>query len=203
MLKRYKDVPLVSATLVLVNVIVFFVCIFTGGMLYDVGGLSREGIVIGHEYGRILWALFLHADTSHLFNNMVILFFLGAMLEKETGHISFAVIYFLSGIGGNILSLAVKVATADNAMSIGASGAVFGLDGLLLAMVWLSGSFRSTTSLTRVVLMIVLSLYDGFVGTHIDNAAHVGGLLTGFVSGVVLCLIRNIQNKQYRREVQL
>jgi rhomboid protease GluP len=203
LLKKYRDLPLVSAILVIANIIVFFLCIFTGDLLYDMGGVHRVGILVRHEYGRLLWALFLHADISHLFNNMVILFFLGSMLEKEIGHVRFCVIYFLSGIGGNVFSLAAKVMSGSNALSIGASGAVFGLDGLLLAMVLFSGSFRSTASPARVILMIVLSLYDGFMGTHIDNAAHVGGLVIGFIAGVVWCLVQKIKNRQYGQEVQI
>ena len=49
-----------------------------------------------------LWAMFLHAGIEHIFNNMVLLFFLGAMIEKVTGHVTFLVLYFLSGIGGNL-----------------------------------------------------------------------------------------------------
>lgn len=204
--RRFKDLPFVTATLVIINILVFLVCIFTGGILYYLGGVHRASIVIQHEYGRLFWALFLHDDTAHLFNNMVILFFLGAMLEKETGHISFTILYFLSGIGGNVVSLLNKIATGSNAISIGASGAVFGLDGLVLALVLFSRDFRNTVAPVRVVLMIALSLYDGFMVSNVDNAAHVGGLVIGFLAGTVFVvarnIYRNIHNRKFRREVQ-
>ncbi len=199
---KYKNLPLVSATLVIINVIVFFICLFTGDWLYDLGGVSWEGVLGRHEYGRLLWAMFLHGDTEHLFNNMIILFFLGAMLEKETGHICLAVIYFLSGLGGNVVSLIGKVLTEDIALSIGASGAVFGLDGLLLAMVLLSEDFRNRMSPIRVILVIGLSVYDGFMGSNIDNAAHIGGLVIGFLAGLIYVTVCNIRNRKNRREVQ-
>ncbi len=202
MLRRYRDWPFVSAVLVAVNVIVFCLCIFTGELFYYRGGVERYAILEQHEYGRLLWAMFLHSDTTHLFNNMIILFFLGAMLEKETGHIRLAVIYFLSGLGGNIVSLARKVMTESNSLSVGASGAVFGLDGLLLALVLFSQDFRNSVSPGRVMLMVVLSLYDGFMGSNIDNAAHVGGLVTGFLAGSVYVSVRNMRNNKKRREVQ-
>lgn len=197
-----REAPIVSGALVIVNVIVFLACIFTGGLLYDLGGVDRVGIVVRHEYGRLFWALFLHNDTAHLFNNMIILFFLGAMLEKEAGHIGLLMIYFFSGIGGNVASLLHKIAEGSNALSIGASGAVFGLDGLMLAYVLLSRKFRDTVSTQRVLIMIALSLYNGFVGDNIDNAAHIGGLMAGLLAGIVFILAQNIFKKKDRQEVQ-
>lgn len=197
-----REAPIVSGALVIVNVIVFLACIFTGGLLYDLGGVDRVGIVVRHEYGRLFWALFLHNDTAHLFNNMIILFFLGAMLEKEAGHMGLLIIYFFSGIGGNVASLLHKIAEGSNALSIGASGAVFGLDGLMLAYVLLSRKFRDTVSTQRVLIMIALSLYNGFVGDNIDNAAHIGGLMAGLLAGIVFILVQNIFKKKDRQEVQ-
>ena len=90
-MKRLKQAPLVSVTLVCMNVIIYILCVVTRGMLYEEGILDAESVIYGKEYGRILGAMFFHADTSHLFNNMLILFFLGAMLEKEIGHLWFGV----------------------------------------------------------------------------------------------------------------
>lgn len=138
----------------------------------------------------MLSALFFHADIGHLFNNMLILFFLGAMLEREIGHIALAVLYFLSGTGGNLLSLWMKVQNMDMAGSLGASGAIFGLDGVLLALVFFGNRNMETVTLKRVLIMIALSLYSGFTGGNIDNAAHVGGLITGFLAGSVWCALQ-------------
>ena len=186
---EWKKKPIVSTTLVIINVIVYIICTFTGNLLYNMGRSSVLNVLVDKEYGRIVYSLFLHGNISHLFNNMLILFFLGAMIEKEVGHIRYAVFYFLSGIGGNALSLFVKVMSGDFSGSIGASGAIFGLDGVLLAMVlFFNGQMENVTPV-RVVLMIVYSLYSGFTGANVDNAAHVGGLLTGFLAGVVMCVI--------------
>ncbi len=195
LLRRCREVPLVSAALVIANIIVFLICTFTGDLLYNMGGVDRWNVLIGQEYGRLLWAMFLHADMNHLFNNMLVLFFLGSMIEGEIGHIRFAVIYFVSGISGNLLSLFVKVFEGDDALSVGASGAVFGLDGLLLALVLFSKRYRSTVTPRRVILMIVLSLYNGFIGGNIDNAAHVGGLAAGFVCGSILCIAESVRRR--------
>ena len=133
-MKRLKQLPFVSAFLVLANVIIYIICLLTGGEFYNQGILDLVDVLYRKEYGRVLSALFFHADIGHLFNNMLILFFLGAMLEREIGHIALAVLYFLSGTA--------------------------------------------------------LSLYSGFTGGNIDNAAHVGGLITGFLAGSVWCALQ-------------
>lgn len=192
MLRRIKQLPIVSAVLVAVNVFIYFLCEFTGWDLYSTGMLSLYNVFIGHNYSCVFLAMFLHADINHLFNNMLILFFLGTMIEKEVGHIRYAILYLLSGIGGNLISLYNKILMNEGAATLGASGAVFGLDGVLLAMVLFSKEKMPNVTPVRVGLMILLSLYNGFKGQNIDNAAHVGGLITGFVFGSIMCIVHRI-----------
>ena len=198
-MKERQEIPWASGGLVAINVIVFLICTFCGNMLYNKGELDVVSVLADKEYGRIVWAMFLHAGIEHLFNNMVILFFLGAMIEKVTGHILFLLLYFLSGIGGNLCSLLFKLIQMDYSASVGASGAIFGLDGVLLAWILLDRRSMPDVTPRRVVLMIALSLYSGFTALNVDNAAHVGGLGTGFLAGIRVCLIRKYRN----REVQI
>lgn len=195
-LYRLKQQPIVSGALVIANVIVFVLCKFTGEWLYELGMMDRFSVLEYGEYGRIIWSMFLHADLNHLASNMMILFFLGSMIEKEIGHIRYALLYFLSGIGGGLLSLLYKAMSNSMSASLGASGAVFGLDGVLLAMVLLWNERLPNVTPIRVALMIALSLYSGFAGGNIDNAAHIGGLLVGFLGGCVVCFF---QRKKHRR----
>lgn len=198
-LKNLRYQPIVSVILVAINVIVFVLCTFTGDLLYNRGELTLWGVLGQKQYLRIIWSMFLHGDINHIFNNMLILFFLGAMIEKEVGHIRYAIFYFVSGIGGNLASLFYKWMTGEWVGSIGASGAIFGLDGLLLAMVLFSKKKMENVTPIRVVLMIVYSLYGGFTGGNVDNAAHVGGLLVGFMAGTIMCLAQ----KNIDKEVQI
>lgn len=200
-MRNWKEQPIVSASLVMINIIVFIICTFTGNLLYNMGELGTRTVLVEKEYGRIIWAMFLHGDINHIFNNMLILFFLGAMIEKEIGHIRYAVFYFLSGIGGNLLSLWAKMLQGKMTVSIGASGALFGLNGVLLALVLFSGRRMENVTPARVMLMIACSLYSGLTGRDIDNAAHLGGLLTGFILGTVMCLARRGKYKTNGREV--
>lgn len=192
-MNRLKNQPVVSTALVIINACIFLICMFGRISLYVIGGLDVFTVLVKKEYWRIITAMFLHSGTSHLFSNMIILFFMGSIIEKEVGHVRYVLLYFLSGIGGNILSLLAKVLTNDPAYSVGASGAVFGLDGALLAMIFFWPRKLLNVTPSRVIIMILLSVYSGFTSGNIDNAAHVGGLVTGFVIGCVLCLMQRIK----------
>ena len=193
---KLRTLPFMSVILVAVNAAVYVLCQIPGNVLYDVGCLSAVRVLAYDEYGRIFWAMFLHADTGHLFNNMILLLFMGAMIEKEIGHLPFAGIYLVSGIGGNLLSRAGKIVGNDWAVSLGASGAIFGLNGLLLALVLVSGRKMKSVTPRRVILMICLSLYSGFTGSNVDNLAHIGGLLAGFALGMILALYIRVSDKK-------
>lgn len=201
--RKINSCPFISITLVSINCIVFILCQFLGGRLYAEGHLGIRGVIENREYGRFVWSMFLHGDLEHLFNNMILLLFMGSMLEKVIGHVPYVVLYFASGIGGGVLSLVGKIVHNDFAGSIGASGAVFGLDGLLLAMVLLLRYKVSEITPLRVGLMIGLSLYSGYAGSNIDNLAHVGGLMVGWFVGIVICaIIRYKDSKKRLRIVQ-
>ena len=201
-MSRLKQQPVVSAALVILNAGIFLGCMFGRISLYDMGGLDIYSVLVKKDYWRIVAAMFLHSGTSHLFSNMIILFFMGSMIEKELGHIKYGILYLLSGISGNLLSLWAKVMSGDMAYSVGASGAVFGLDGALLAMVLFCDRKLLQVTPVRVAAMIFLSIYGGFASESIDNAAHVGGLTAGFLLGCVFCLLERIKNK-FMRSKQL
>lgn len=82
-MKRRQELPIVSGILVAANVIVYLICTFTGNLLYNIGELDAAAVLLHREYGRIIYSMFLHAGIDHLFNNMVILFFLGCNDRKS------------------------------------------------------------------------------------------------------------------------
>lgn len=191
-IRRLKDLPFVSAILVFVNVITFLICTFTGNLLYNMGSISAWNLM-HEEYYRLITSMFLHVNAGHLVNNMLILFGIGYMIEKELGHFRFGVYYMVSGLCGNLLSAWMEILSGNFTSSIGASGAVFGLDGVLLALVLFSGKKIATVTLPRLLFMIGYSLYSGFTAYNINNAAHIGGLLAGFVLGTLFCVICRIR----------
>ena len=185
-----KEVPFVSIGLVAINVFVFLISESQGRALFEAGDLSVEGVLMKGEYERFLWYMFLHSGIEHITNNMVMLFFLGTMIEKEIGHLPYGIIYFLSGIGAGMLSLYMKLMLGSPTGTVGASGAIFGLDGLLLAMVLFYRRPMPMVTPLRVILMITLSVYAGMRAGNVDNAAHLGGLLTGLILGALFCMFK-------------
>lgn len=126
--------------LIAVNIIIFAIFMFLGKsddvlFMLDYGAMYEPCVIEGNEYYRLVTSMFLHFGIEHLLNNMVMLGALGFNLEPEIGKIRFIVIYFLSGIFGNICSLLWNTARAETVISVGASGAVFGLTGALLGLV--------------------------------------------------------------------
>ena len=202
-MKRLRNVPWASGMLVVINVIVFLMCTFSGNVLYNKGELDVVSVLAGKQYGRLLWAMFLHAGIEHIFNNMVKLTdFVTKEISDKIKNL-FLVLYFLSGIGGNLCSLLAKLLQMDASASVGASGAIFGLDGVLLAWILLDRRSMPDVTPKRVILMIALSLYSGFTTQNIDNAAHVGGLVTGFLAGLVLCGLRKHRRLYKTEEVRI
>lgn len=179
-----------TVLLVFLNIVIFLICTFTGNLLYNKGAFYVWSVVTDKEYYRLLSAVFLHFDIRHLINNMILLFFLGRIIEKQTGHIRYIIIYLLSGIGGNLLSGFWEMKTASYSLSAGASGAVFGLTGALLVLVLLHKGELEEIRWQGVVLMILLSVYNGFVTANIKNAAHLGGLVIGIIVTLLVSIGR-------------
>lgn len=188
--ERIMAMPWVNTCLVAVNVIVFLICTFAGDLLYNKGAFSVAQIMEDQSYYRIITSMFLHADIQHLFNNMIILYFVGEIVEKKIGHIPYVFVYFLSGIAGNIFSAAYELLSGEYYSSIGASGAVFGVEGALLYLVIINHGKMEYLTAGRLVFAILFSLYSGFTSTGVNNAAHIGGLLIGFAAAVVIVILR-------------
>ena len=189
--KTARDLPWVNICLVAANVIVFLICTFTGRLLYNKGALGVAYIIEDNSYYRLITSMFLHADTGHLFSNMIVLFYAGEIVERRLGHAFYAVLYFISGIAGGVLSMGYELLSGDYISSVGASGAVFGVEGALLLLVIMNRGRLQSMTFGRVAFVIVFSLYSGFTSTDINNAAHLGGVLMGFALAAVFCMLRS------------
>lgn len=187
--QRISRLPLVSIILVTVNVIVFLICTFTGDLLYNKGALSVMYIVKDKAYYRVITSMFLHWDIRHLFSNMIVLYYVGEIVERKMGHLPYAAVYFLAGIAGNIFSMGYELLLGEYLWSAGASGAVFGVEGALLFLAILHRGRLESVTAGRVAFAVAFSLYCGFTSTNVNNAAHVGGVLMGFAAAAVICLV--------------
>lgn len=149
-------------------------------VLYDFGGLVNFDM-LGRNYSelyRLVTSIFLHASMLHFLCNMYSLYIIGPQLESFFGKIKYTIIFIGSGVIGNLLSM---VFLQDGVITIGASGAIFGLLGALLYFgyhyrVYLSGVMKS-----QIIPIIILNLFIGLMATGINTIAHLGGLIGGFL----------------------
>ena len=188
-----------NTVIIVINIIVFIYSLFAGEAFLSRFEFRSENILAGFDYYRLISSMFLHADFEHLFSNMLILFFVGANVEYDLGHIPYLILYFFAGIAGNLLSMAYDAITLEFVPSIGASGAVFGIIGAVAIIVLFGRKNlrKGSNLLMRLGLMIVLSLYNGFTASNIDNAAHIGGLLGGILFTLIITII---MRKEYTME---
>ena len=188
----------VNIIIVSINIMVFILTHFTPffgsrEMVIEKGGLSWYLIKESGQYYRILTSMFMHSDISHLFNNMLVLLFIGGILEKVAGKVRYLIIYFSSGIIAGICSIGYnmyreygKTPYVKTTFSIGASGAIFGLVGAVLFIVFIGRGKLEQISFRQIVLFVILSLYSGYANSQIDQAAHVGGFLAGLIFAAIL-----------------
>lgn len=195
-------IPVLTILLVMINVIVFLGLSF-GGMTEDGYYMLQHGAMYApyfleqKEYYRMFTSLFLHFGFDHLMNNMITLIIVGRYLEPVVGKVRFLVIYLISGLGGNILSLVAESQTGGYAVSAGASGAIFGLTGALLGLTILNRGQIAGITKQSMLIMIGISLYNGFSSEGVDNLAHIGGLICGFIITFLLCFQRYAKHRTY------
>lgn len=182
----------VNVVLVAVNVIIFLICTFTGDLLYNKGAFQMRALWQGEWY-RLFTSMFLHWNVEHLFSNMIILYYVGAIVERRLGPVSYTALYVLSGLAGNIFSMGYEFFTNAYGSSAGASGAVFGVEGALLFLVMVHRGKLEYMTAGRVAFAIAFSLYCGFTSPGVNNAAHVGGVLMGFAAAAVSVSCKKIK----------
>lgn len=180
----------VTMLLIGLNVLFFLYLEIAGSsedvyFMYEHGALFAPAVTEQGEYYRLVTAMFMHFGIHHIMNNMIVLFAIGDRLERAMGHIRFLILYLLSGVGSNYLSLMLKGASS-NAISAGASGAVFGVVGGLLYAVFANRGCLGDLNSRQIFFMAVLSLYLGFSEAGVDNAAHIAGLILGILLGIIL-----------------
>ncbi|KAL3818101.1 hypothetical protein ACJIZ3_004006 [Penstemon smallii] len=153
--------------------------------LEQLGALEWNKIVHGNEAWRLITCIWLHAGVIHLLANMLSLVFIGIRLEQQFGFIRVGGIYLVSGIGGSILSSLF----IQRSISVGASGALFGLLGAMLAELLTNWTIytNKAAALFTLVIIIAINLAVGIL-PHVDNFAHIGGFLSGFLLGFVLLI---------------
>ena len=180
-------------------VIVFAATILSGGnilgingiILYLFGANVKEAVVAGEVY-RLITAAFLHASIFHLLFNLYALYIIGNQVENYIGKFKFLIVYLIGAISGSLMSCIF-----NTSISVGASGAIFGLLGSLLYFGYHFRLYLGSVLKTQIIPLIILNLALGFLDSSIDNAAHIGGLIGGYLSTMALG-IKGKSNKSDR-----
>jgi rhomboid protease GluP len=183
----------VTSGIVALNVLVFVAMAAKG--VSPANPTSSELLRWGANFGpltyagqswRLLTSCFVHAGLLHIGFNMWAFWGLGLFVEKLLGHWRFLVAYLLAGLGGAIAS----VWWHPVSVSVGASGAIFGVAGILVALLRfgkVTGELEYLKAHSKSILTFIgYNLIFGFISPHVDNAAHLGGLATGVVIGTLL-----------------
>lgn len=178
----------ITPIIIYLNVSLFLLMLFYGvklfytdGQIFINWGANFKPLTVDNgEWWRIFTGTFIHADIIHLAMNMYGLLFIGILLEPYLGKVRFAVYYFLTGLSASTTSLFFH----DYSVCIGASGSIFGMYGIFLALLTTNLIEKSIryTLLASSAIFIGYSLIMGIKG-GVDNAAHIGGLVTGTILG--------------------
>lgn len=190
---RSELFPKCNIIVVAINIAIFLITdlfLFSSAeALVEWGALGWYEVVRGGEWYRLLTSMFMHGGIDHIFSNMLVLFYLGSCLEQQVGSLRYVAIYLGSGILAGFTSMGYNMLLGDFAVSIGASGAVFGVMGALLCLVIFFRERAGDFNLRQMAVMVFFGLYGGFTDQGVDNAAHVGGLIGGFLLTAVLMLL--------------
>lgn len=164
--------PYVTWTLIGLTVVVFLGQFAAGvGQVAEDFGMWPFGIALYGEWWRLLTAAFLHGSWLHIAFNMYVLFVLGPTLERVLGHVRFTVLYVVAALGGSVASYAFS---DPRTVSVGASGAIFGLMGALIV-----AGRRMRWDITQVLILLGINVVIGFLSPEVDWRAHFGGLVVG------------------------
>lgn len=184
-----KDQPIVTYSIILLNIIVFMLSLLDYNMIINCFANYYINVKNGEIY-RLLTACFVHANFLHIFFNMYALYYIGPMVEKYYGKLKYLLIYLGSGIMGSLFSVVLS-----NNVSIGASGAIFGLFG---SMLYFGYKYRATLDgfvRSGIIPVLFINLILGFIVPNIDVYGHIGGLVGGLLLSYIVGVYRKCKKK--------
>ena len=187
-----RQLPWCNLAIIAINLLVFLYTdffSFNGDAVLDKGALGWQEVLVDGQWYRLLTSMFLHIGIDHIFNNMLVLGYVGSILERQIGHLQYGILYLLSGILAGGASMVYNMMQNSGSVSVGASGAIFGTMGAMLYLVIYFHGKAGGYTLRQVAVMAFFGLYGGFTSQGVDNAAHVGGFIAGFGLAALLVFL--------------
>ena len=163
--------------------------------IMDNGAINWKKVLNDGQWYRLITSMFLHWDIDHIFNNMITLCVIGTFLEKITGKKWVFISYFVTGIIAGLTSMVYNMRIGQDVYAAGASGAIFGIVGMLMALLITSRADGASISGRRLLIYVVLVIWSGLSSSEIDNAAHIGGIFAGVFMGLIYTVIRYMKKR--------
>ncbi|GKQ42536.1 rhomboid family intramembrane serine protease [Companilactobacillus sp. RD055328] len=188
MYSKYKSAPIVTYVLLAIQIIVFLLETINGGstnfntLIYY--GAKANALVINGDWWRLITPMFVHIGFTHILLNSLTLYYAGSQLEGIFGHFKYFIIYFVSGILGNLFSFSFG---SDLSISAGASTALFGLFASYIALAYLNKSNQYMRAIgNQFMMLIVLNIVMDLFMTQIDIWGHLGGAIGGLLATFII-----------------
>lgn len=152
------------------------------------------------EWWRAITSIFSHGSFTHILFNMISLFGASMYIEPVTGPLLYSLLYLICGVGGSILGSWLGFMFGSDSISVGASGAVFGLFGILF--VFCVKKIVQNVDLIRVLLLLAVSLSDSFSDSGVDLFGHIAGLIVGVIVALAYAAVSGLMgSRRYKRSL--
>ena len=185
---KYKE-SLVTYILICINILIFIVTAFISKNIQDIDsytlvklGAKVNVLINDGQPWRLITSAFLHGGLAHIAFNMYALKIIGSEVEYVYGKIKYIVIYLISALGGSIFSYLFNA----NSISVGASGAIFGLLGAMIIFGIRHKNKIGKAYIINLFKVLLINIFIGVTLSNIDNGAHIGGLIFGGISALML-----------------
>lgn len=185
---RYKEC-FVTYILICVNILIFIITVFSSKNIYNIDsytlinfGAKVNVLINNGQPWRLITCAFLHGGLAHIAFNMYALKIIGSEVEYVYGKIKYLSIYLISALGGSIFSYLFNA----NSISVGASGAIFGLLGAMIIFGIRNKNKIGKAYILNLFKVLLINIFIGVTISNIDNGAHMGGLIFGGISASLI-----------------
>ena len=205
-IRKYIKLHPVTSLLLFLNILMVIIVFIRGGfntlLLLELGALHPYLVIDLKEYHRLIASMFLHGSIIHFLMNGLVLFYLGGFLERYLGYVKYLTVYMLSGVAS---SLAVVLLGPD-AVTVGASGALYGVIGALFILITIKPNWFPPQTAKSIRGLIIINLILTIAIPGISVEGHLGGLIAGsfiilvFVPKLPYFIAKDPRYKELRKQ---